>query len=46
MLRFDIGDTIIRYETKSVAGGSTGATPTGKFTAHNLQLSAGVGLRF
>jgi hypothetical protein len=46
MLRFDIGDTIIRYETKPLAGGSTGSTPTGRFTAHNLQISAGVGLRF
>ncbi len=46
MLRFDIGDTIIRYDTKSLSSGSTGNTQTGKFTAHNLQISAGVGFRF
>ena len=34
-LRFDLGDTIIRYD---------GFNPT--FTNHNLQLSAGVGYRF
>jgi len=43
MLRFDIGDTIIRYETKSLLPGAASAQ---KFTNHNLQVSAGVGLRF
>lgn len=43
MLRFDIGDTIIRYQTKSLIPGAAGAQ---KFTNHNLQVSAGVGLRF
>lgn len=41
MLRFDLGDTIIRYETKPQNG-----TATTKFTNHNLQVSAGFGLRF
>lgn len=44
MLRFDLGDTIIRYETKPQAG-ATNQTTT-KFTNHNLQVSAGFGLRF
>lgn len=37
VLRFDVGDTIIRFN-------GDGGRP--KFTSHNLQLSAGVGLRF
>ena len=40
MLRFDLGDTIIRYETKPTSGATT------KFTNHNLQVSGGFGLRF
>jgi hypothetical protein len=45
MLRLDVSDMIIRYETKAVTGTST-TVPTGKFTHHNLQLGVGVGLRF
>ncbi|MBI1764633.1 MAG: porin family protein [Acidobacteria bacterium] len=41
MLRFDLGDTIIRYETKLQSG-----TTSTKFVNHNLQVSAGFGLRF
>lgn len=44
MLRLDAGDTIIRYETKPQ--NTTGTSTTTKFTNHNLQVSAGFGLRF
>lgn len=44
MIRLDAGDTIIRYETKSQTTGTT--TTTNKFNNHNLQVSAGFGLRF
>lgn len=44
MLRFDLGDTIIRYETKPQTGAANQTTT--KFTNHNLQVSAGFGLRF
>ena len=53
--RFDIGDTIIRYGSYREALGSVCPLccpcPTGLFerpaeTRHNLQLSAGIGLRF
>jgi len=39
MLRFDVGDTIIRYGTGSVSGRPA-------FTTHNLQLTVGAGFRF
>lgn len=38
-LRFDIGDTIIRYSRGNVSGRPA-------FTTHNLQMSVGVGFRF
>ncbi|HMV85977.1 MAG TPA: hypothetical protein PLD20_30445 [Blastocatellia bacterium] len=38
-LRFDLGDTIIRYGRGNVSGRPS-------FTSHNLQLSIGVGFRF
>ena len=44
MIRLDAGDTIIRYQTKSQTTGTT--TTTNKFNNHNLQVSAGFGLRF
>src|SRR5205085_153680 len=43
MVRFDLGDTLIRYETKAQASSSTSKS---NFTNHNLQASAGFGLRF
>ncbi len=43
MFRLDAGDTIIRYERNLVTGGTSQST---RFTTHNLQLSAGIGLRF
>ena len=45
MLRFDAGDTLIRYETK-IQTSSGSSTSKNKFTNHNLQASAGFGLRF
>jgi len=45
MLRLDVSDMIIRYNTKAVSG-ALGNAPTGRFTHHNLQIGAGVGLRF
>ncbi len=38
-LRFDLGDTIIRFSGNSPIGGPS-------TTTHNLQLSVGVGFRF
>lgn len=38
-LRFDLGDTIIRYGKGDISGRPS-------FTTHNLQLSIGVGFRF
>lgn len=43
MLRLDVGDTIIRYELKPQTGTNTQTT---NFINHNLQVSAGFGLRF
>jgi hypothetical protein len=40
-VRFDVGDTIIRFGQQTTLFG-----PTGSFTSHNLQFSAGVGVRF
>ncbi len=45
VLRLDVSDMIIRYETKALSGVSS-SVPTGRFTHHNLQIGAGVGLRF
>ncbi len=57
IIRFDAGDTMIRYGPRIVpvvidpGGGSTSfarvvAVPAPKQTVHNLQLSAGFGFRF
>ncbi|MBX3296510.1 MAG: outer membrane beta-barrel protein [Acidobacteria bacterium] len=43
MIRFDVGDTIIRYGKPSEAG-IREINPT--FARHNLQISAGFGFRF
>ncbi|MFN0087863.1 MAG: outer membrane beta-barrel protein [Blastocatellia bacterium] len=43
MLRFDAGDMIIRYERSTVTGSQIQSS---RFTTHNLQVSAGFGLRF
>lgn len=44
MLRLDVGDTIIRYELKPQ--NNTNNPATTQFINHNLQVSAGFGLRF
>lgn len=52
ILRFDAGDTIIRFGRRNVAAlSTTGLTglvvlPVAAETKHNLQVSAGVGFRF
>lgn len=46
MIRVDVGDMILRYETKAVSGQATAGAPVGRFTHHSLQIGAGVGLRF
>lgn len=39
LFRFDLGDTIIRFDRSSTSGRPS-------YTSHNLQLSTGFGLRF
>ena len=53
ILRFDAGDTIIRFGARNAAASSTTAGPTGLVvvplaaeTKHNFQVSVGVGFRF
>lgn len=41
VIRFDVGDTIIRFGERAVVGGTIPS-----FTSHNFQFSAGVGVRF
>ncbi|MDX2033369.1 MAG: hypothetical protein SF339_22025 [Blastocatellia bacterium] len=43
MFRIDAGDMIIRYERNVVNGTQTQSS---RFTTHNLQVTAGIGLRF
>ena len=46
VVRFDVGDTIVRYGKQTsvdIFGQQIGDAP---FTRHNLQFSAGVGIRF
>lgn len=45
MARFDIGDTIIKYEEISIPGTPAPFVIPGA-TRHNLQLSSGIGFRF
>lgn len=45
VVRFDIGDTIIRNRVSSF-GGIGGALAAVRFTTHNFQFNAGVGFRF
>src|SRR5262249_35817172 len=40
-LRFDVGDTIIRYNSSALD-----AAGIGSFTTNNLQISSGISLRF
>ena len=50
IIRFDAGDTIIRFGGRRVAAnsntGSLGVVPVAAETKHNLQLSVGFGFRF
>jgi hypothetical protein len=42
VIRFDLGDTIIRFGERSLPTGATFPS----FTSHNFQFSVGVGIRF
>jgi hypothetical protein len=42
VVRFDLGDTIIRFGERTLQGGLR----TSSFTSHNLQFNVGVGIRF
>jgi hypothetical protein len=47
VVRFDLGDTVIRYASRTVRVGlPTLETTAGGFTTHNVQASFGVGWRF
>jgi hypothetical protein len=46
MVRFDIGDTIIRFGDRTITDFFGNPVTFNSFTSHNLQLSIGVGVRF
>lgn len=47
MIRFDFGDTIVRFTNRQIEGFEPGAIPILKTTyAHYFQFSAGMGFRF
>jgi hypothetical protein len=46
VVRFDVGDTAIRFGSDTVLPTPFGPVATGPFWSHNLQFSAGVGVRF
>jgi hypothetical protein len=46
VVRFDIGDTAIRFGSQTVLPTPFGPVATGSFWSHNLQFNAGVGVRF
>jgi hypothetical protein len=54
LIRFDVGDTIIRFDRRNVAAVDPALPPTARMvtftvseeTKHNLQASAGFGFRF
>jgi hypothetical protein len=46
VVRFDIGDTAIRFGSQTVLPTAVGPVATGSFWSHNLQFNAGVGVRF
>jgi hypothetical protein len=45
-VRFDIGDTVIRFGPDTVLPNAFGPVATGSFWSHNVQFSAGAGVRF
>jgi len=46
VVRFDVGDTAIRFGSDTVLPTPIGPVATGSFWSHNLQFSAGAGVRF
>lgn len=46
IMRFDLGDTIIRYGQQNFIGFFGQSSPNPGFTRHNLQFGAGVSFRF
>ncbi|HJQ69653.1 MAG TPA: outer membrane beta-barrel protein [Blastocatellia bacterium] len=46
VVRFDIGDTIIRFGERTVSDVFGNPVTFNSFTSHNLQVSIGVGVRF
>ena len=47
IIRFDVGDTIVRFTNRRIEGFEPGAIPILKTNyGHNFQFSAGVGFRF
>lgn len=46
VIRFDVGDTIVRYGTQNFIDAHGHATALEPFTRHNLQFTTGVGFRF
>ena len=47
IIRFDFGDTIVRFTNRQIEGFETGAIPIIKTNyGHNFQFSAGVGFQF
>ena len=46
VVRFDLGDTVVRYGTQNFVDALGRPSVNQAFTRHNLQFSAGVGFRF
>lgn len=46
VVRFDAGDTIVRFGTRNIFVPGLGVVDVGSFTSHNFGFSAGVGYRF
>ena len=46
VVRFDLGDTIVRFGERDIFVPGVGVVDVGHFTSHNLGFSAGVGYRF
>lgn len=46
VVRFDLGDTLVRYGRQNFTDAFGNLSVSGAFTRHNLQFSGGVGFRF
>jgi hypothetical protein len=46
VVRFDLGDTMIRFGSRNIFVPGVGPVDAGKFTSHNFGLSVGAGFRF